>query len=115
MTSVLLRLEGLALLGAAVAAFVHLEGSWLLFIALLLVPDVALLGYLKGPKPGSRVYNLGHTLALPVPLLAIGLMMGWPVLLSVALVWTAHIGMDRAVGFGLKDAESFRRTHLQKV
>ena len=30
----------------------------------------------------------------------------------VALVWAAHIGVDRAVGYGLKYPTGFKHTHL---
>lgn len=103
------------LLGAAIVAYSHLGEGWLLFGLLILAPDVALLGYLLGPAVGARGYNLTHTLALPLPLLAGALVAGHPVLLAVGLIWVAHIGIDRALGLGLKYPDSFRRTHLQRV
>ena len=35
--------------------------------------------------------------------------------LAVALVWCAHIGFDRALGYGLKYAAGFRETHLGRL
>ncbi len=35
--------------------------------------------------------------------------------LQIALVWAAHIGVDRAIGYGLKYPTGFRDTHLQRV
>jgi hypothetical protein len=32
--------------------------------------------------------------------------------LRLALVWFAHIGMDRALGYGLKYDDAFTHTHL---
>jgi hypothetical protein len=35
--------------------------------------------------------------------------------LSLALIWLAHIGMDRMVGYGLKYPTAFKDTHLSRV
>jgi hypothetical protein len=35
--------------------------------------------------------------------------------LPLALIWLARIGMDRAVGYGLKYASGFKDTHLGRV
>jgi hypothetical protein len=40
---------------------------------------------------------------------------GSPFAVSVALVWFAHIGMDRLMGYGLKYPTGFKDTHLQRV
>ena len=34
---------------------------------------------------------------------------------KVALIWLAHIGMDRLLGYGLKYPSAFKDTHLQRV
>ena len=107
-----LRLEGMAMLAAASAAFSQSGQSWWLFAALLLVPDVFMLGYLVSPRLGAAGYNLGHTYALPTALGATGLWLAAPLVTAIALIWLAHIGMDRAVGYGLKYPDAFRHTHL---
>jgi hypothetical protein len=35
--------------------------------------------------------------------------------MSFALIWLAHIGLDRALSFGLKYPTFFKDTHLQRV
>ena len=35
--------------------------------------------------------------------------------LSLGLIWLAHIGFDRALGYGLKYTQGFRYTHLGRV
>jgi hypothetical protein len=35
--------------------------------------------------------------------------------LPYALIWLAHIGIDRALGYGLKYPTFFKDTHLQHV
>ncbi len=111
---VLLRLEGLALLAASVVGYAYLDASWLLFAALFLLPDLGMLGYLVSMRFGAHVYNATHWLLVPVALAGIGVTQA-PVLLPYALIWTAHIGFDRALGYGLKYPTSFKDTHLQRI
>ena len=110
-----LRIEGFGLFGAATAAYVALGAPAWLFLLLALAPDLSMLGYLAGPRAGSRLYNLFHTTVGPISLGALGLSTGVTALVWIALVWAAHIGADRAVGYGLKYPTGFGRTHLTRV
>lgn len=112
---VLLRLEGLVVLGAAVLAYASLGAPWLLFALLILVPDLAMIGYVGGPRVGAVVYNLAHTYVAPALLGTLGLIGARPAVMAAALVWTAHIGLDRALGFGLKRPTGFKDTHLGRL
>ena len=109
---VLLRLEGGVLLAAAVAANAALGGSWLLFAAVLFLPDVGIAGYAAGTRVGAAAYNAVHTELGPAALAAAGWAAGSNAVLAVALAWFAHVGLDRLCGFGLKHGDSFRHTHL---
>jgi len=111
----LLRLEGLGVLVASVAAYAHLGGNGWLFLALLLLPDLSMLGYVSGPRVGALIYNLFHAYLLPGGLLAGSLTLGWEPGALLALIWLAHVGMDRTVGYGLKYATHFKDTHLSRV
>jgi hypothetical protein len=111
----LLRLEGLAVLAAAVAAYAFIGGSWLLFALLLLAPDLAMIGYRFGPVVGAVAYNAAHTDLAPAALGAAGLALGAPTIQALALIWIAHIGLDRALGYGLKYATGFGDTHLGRI
>lgn len=115
MPGVLLRLEGLALFVGAVVAYAYLGHSWALFALLLLSPDLAALGYLISLRVGSTAYNLAHTSSMPLLLGLASLLLGAPLGVQLALIWLAHIGMDRTVGYGLKYADSFKHTHLGEV
>jgi len=84
-------------------------------LALFLAPDVSFLAYLGGPRTGSIGYNLAHTLVAPCLLGAAGLHWPAPHLLGLALIWAAHIGFDRFLGYGLKYGEGFGYTHLGRV
>ncbi len=109
----MLRIEGAALLVASVVLFWTNGGSWWLFALLLLAPDVSMLGYLADPRIGAAAYNALHSYPLPAGLGILGLLWGVP--LAVALVWLAHIGMDRLVGYGLRYPSGFKDTHLGRV
>jgi hypothetical protein len=108
----LLRFEGAAILCAALVGYEALGASWTLFGLLLLAPDVGMLGYLSGPRVGSWIYNALHTYVGPGALAAITLFGGPGDLWPLCLIWVAHIGMDRALGYGLKFASAFSQTHL---
>ncbi len=113
---VLLRVEGATLLILSVLLYgLNNAGGWLLFVLLFLVPDLSMLGYLAGRRRGAVAYNLFHTYALPGLLAVFGLLAGGPLVVSVGLVWLAHIGFDRMVGFGLKYPTGFFDTHLHRL
>lgn len=107
----LLHIEGLTVFIGAMALYAHLGANGWLFLLLLLVPDVAMVGYLVTPKIGSLIYNLVHTYTLPL----LAVLAGQITLLPFTLIWLAHIGMDRTVGYGLKYPTSFKDTHLQRA
>ena len=108
----LLRLEGLALFAAALALYAKIGASWKLFAILFLVPDLAMLFYFAGPRIGSMAYNSTHTTLGPIATLAAGYFLNAPIALAVGLIWIAHVGIDRALGYGLKYATRFGDTHL---
>jgi hypothetical protein len=111
----LLRVEGIALLALSVLLYRVNGESWLLFGALLLAPDLSMLGYLAGTRVGAAIYNAFHTYAMPAVVGALGMIFASPVAMAVALIWFAHIGVDRTVGYGLKYPTSFKDTHLERV
>lgn len=113
--AVLLRVEGAVLLAGSVLLYRLNGGNWALFALLLLAPDVSALGYLAGPRVGAVVYNGFHSYPLPAVLAAVGLLSGSPGAVALALVWFAHIGMDRLLGYGLKYPSGFKDTHLGRV
>ncbi len=112
----ILRLEGAALLALSAWAYGHFAlGGWGLFAALFLVPDVAFAAYLAGPKVGAAAYNATHSLVGPALLGAIAIGLAAPTLGAIALVWAAHVGFDRMMGYGLKYASAFGATHLGAI
>lgn len=110
-----LQAEGAFIALACLTAFHALEGSWMLFVVLVLAPDLFMLGYLGGARLGAICYNMAHSYVTPLVLAAIGLWAGSDVALQIALIWGAHIAADRAIGYGLKYARGFKATHLERV
>jgi hypothetical protein len=108
-------LEGGVVLAAAVAAYADWGAGWGLFALMFLVPDVSMLGYLRGPRVGAACYNAGHSYLGPAALGAVGVLAAQPVATALALIWVAHIGFDRMLGYGLKHAAGFGFTHLGAV
>ena len=110
----LLRVESLVLFATAVGVYAWHDGSWWLFAVLFLAPDLSFLAYLAGPRLGAAGYNLVHAFVLPGILLAASAF-GSDLALDLALIWGAHIGFDRLLGYGLKYPEGFKETHLGRV
>ena len=111
----MIRAEGAVLLGLSALLYWVNGGSWVLFALLLFAPDLSILGYLAGPRVGAAVYNAFHAYPLPAILAAYGLLGGNPVAVSVALIWLAHTGTDRLMGYGLKYPTGFKDTHLNRL
>ncbi len=88
--------------------------SWWLFAALWLAPDLSMLGYLAGSCWGARIYNAFHTYVTPAALALCALLLHAHFALAIALIWGNHIGVDRLLGFGLKYADGFGYTHLDR-
>jgi hypothetical protein len=110
-----LRTEGTVLLALATFLYAREEGGWLLFLVLLLAPDVGILGYVRGTRVGAVVYNIFHTYLPPAALAVVGILSGSRLPVLIALIWFAHIGMDRMLGYGLKETSDFRDTHLGRI
>lgn len=108
----MLRAEALAVLLVSSWAYSRWGGSWAQFALCFLLPDVALLGYLASARIGAVAYNLTHSYLGALALLAWGVLGAQPLASSLALIWVAHIGFDRALGYGLKYNAGFAFTHL---
>ncbi|MBR1089332.1 DUF4260 domain-containing protein [Bradyrhizobium manausense] len=111
----MLRLEGLVLFAAMTALYVAWDGSWWVYALLFFVPDLSFLAYLSDAKFGALVYNAVHSYLAPVILMTLGFGLAAPLTLSIALIWLAHIGFDRALGYGLKYSAGFGFTHLGRI
>jgi len=115
MIKVLLSMESMTVLAVSLFLYSQSGFSWIMFFVLLLFPDLAMVGYLKNKRVGSYLYNTFHTYTLPAIAVALGYLLPVPILIAVGLIWAAHIGMDRLVGYGLKYETDFKDTHLQRI
>jgi hypothetical protein len=111
----LLRLEGLTLFIGMTALYAVWGGSWWIYVLLFLVPDLSFAAYLAGPRAGAMVYNAAHSYLAPMALMVLGFGTASPLTLSIAMIWLAHIGIDRALGYGLKYPAGFSFTHLGRI
>jgi Domain of unknown function (DUF4260) len=111
----LLRLEGLTLFAGMTLLYAVWGGSWWIYAILFLVPDISFAAYLAGPRVGAVVYNAAHSYMAPMALMVTGFAMTQPLILSIAMIWLAHIGIDRALGYGLKYSRGFSFTHLGRI
>jgi hypothetical protein len=111
----LLRGEGAVAAAAALALYFHDDHSWLLLLALVLAPDLAMIGFAVSQRAGTAAYNATHTSIWPVGLAAIGVLIDADAAVAVGLIWIIHIGIDRVLGYGLKYPSGFKDTHLQRV
>ena len=112
---VLLRIEGMAVFVLSLFLYREMGPPWWRFFLLFLFPDLFMAGYLASVRAGAQLYNLVHTYVLPLALAGAALHEHRFGLLSFALIWIAHIGADRALGYGLKYPTFFKDTHLQPV
>lgn len=108
----LLKAEELALFIACIFLFSRLDFAWWWFPALLLLPDVSMIGYLVNPAVGATTYNFVHHKALGLLVGVWGLMTGNPHPMLAGIILIAHSSMDRVAGYGLKYFDSFRHTSM---
>jgi len=107
-----LKLEELALFLASIYLFSLTEFTWYWFPALLLLPDIGMLGYVVNTRVGAFTYNLFHHRAIAILVLGFGWIQQMPLIELAGIILFAHIAMDRIFGYGLKYPDSFHHTHL---
>jgi hypothetical protein len=114
------RIEAIAVAALAVVVTIAAGYAWWWLLALFLVFDLSMVGYLRGPRLGALCYNVGHSYALPALLGAAAVVaaaldepIDWLGVLAVA--WVFHIAVDRALGYGLKTPGGFEHTHLGPI
>ena len=110
-----LRLESAALFAASMAVWPLTGLAWWWYAALFLLPDLALLGYLQGPRLGALLYNLAHSQTLGLALAIGGWWLGEPNWMAAGILLVGHSAFDRMAGYGLKYSSGFRETHLGRI
>lgn len=115
MSKLFIHIEGLVVFITSLYFYAQVGISWWILFLLLLVPDLSMLGYIVNNKIGSYIYNVFHTYILPLLLIILSVILDQNIMLALSLIWMAHIGMDRTLGYGLKYPNDFKDTHLQKI
>ncbi len=110
-----IRLEGALGLLFCIIIYFHLDFNIFIFFICLFLPDLFMLGYLINSKAGAFLYNLGHVFVFPLISLLFAVITTKQIFLMIALIWAAHIFLDRMIGYGLKYDKGFKVTHLQKL
>lgn len=117
------RIEGGLVFGAMLVVLINIDAVanfaslWVL-VLVFFAPDLAFAGYLAGPRVGALTYNLTHLYGFGFGLSALSFLAGPNLdidLLIPGLLWTAHAGFDRMLGYGLKEPTAFADTHLGRI
>jgi Domain of unknown function (DUF4260) len=111
----IVRLEEVGFFLFSIYLFTRLPFAWWLFPLLLFVPDLSMIGYLGGPRLGAIIYNVVHHRALALAYYVVGVLLSLPGLALAGIIIFAHSSLDRALGYGLKFADSFQSTHLGPI
>ncbi len=111
------RVEGLIVFAAGLLVLMmdHAGLPWWGLLLIFFAPDLSFAGYALGNKLGAFFYNAVHVYGLGAALFAVGTLLGHPVMTTVGILWLAHSGFDRMLGYGLKTTEGFTKTHLGEV
>ena len=111
----LIRLEEAAMFLFGIFLFNQLSFAWWWFPALLLLPDISMIGYAAGNKTGAIMYNIFHHKAVALIVYVIGFYFYNETIMLVGIILFAHSSMDRLFGYGLKYFTGFSDTHLGKI
>jgi hypothetical protein len=109
------RIESAFLFIASTYIYFDIGLSLLTYLLVLFVFDISMIGYAKGARIGAYLYNLGHSLALPLAVVLVGWASKSETALGIGLIWVAHVGLDRFLGYGLKLTTGFKKTHLGNI
>lgn len=111
----LLKLEELGMLILSIFMFSQLSYAWWWFIALILLPDIGMLGYIVNTKVGAITYNIFHHKGLAILIYFLGIYFETELLKLIGVILFGHASMDRIFGYGLKFDNAFKNTHLGEI
>lgn len=110
-----IKAEAVTLFAFSIWLFAIQGLDWWWYPVLLLVPDLFMVGYLANTTLGAILYNIGHSIVPGLALIVTGIVIGSPWAIAIGAIWLGHVGMDRAMGYGLKYHDSFKHTHLSDL
>ncbi|MEN2414205.1 DUF4260 domain-containing protein [Flavobacterium mesophilum] len=110
-----LKLEEVALFILGIYLFSLLNFEWWWFLALILAPDLSMIGYAFGNKGGAFLYNVFHHKGIAILLYLLGSYFKNELLQLAGIILFSHSAMDRFFGYGLKYEKGFKYTHLGEI
>jgi hypothetical protein len=111
----LISLEEAAMLALSIYLFSRLSFAWWVYLALILTPDLSMIGYMVNTRVGAGLYNFFHHKAVAIVVYIAGLYLNSEVVQLIGLILFGHSCMDRMLGYGLKYPDSFQNTHLGMI
>jgi len=111
----LIKLEEVMMFVLGIFMFGLLGYSWWWFVALILLPDIGMVGYLLGDKVGAIAYNIFHHKGLAILFYFLGMYFSIPICQLAGIILFSHASMDRIFGYGLKYNKGFKYTHLGEI
>lgn len=108
----ILKLEELFQFILGIYLFSTLSYAWWWFLALILLPDIGMLGYLINTKIGAITYNVFHHKGLAIVIFLVGIYFEIEVVQLIGIILFSHASLDRIFGYGLKYTDNFKNTHL---
>jgi hypothetical protein len=111
----IIKLEELSSFVLGIYLFSLLNYEWWWFLALILAPDLSMLGYAFGNKSGAFFYNLFHHKGIGIVIYLLGCYLEIEILQLSGIILFSHSAMDRMFGYGLKYETGFQDTHLGKI
>ncbi|MEQ6168444.1 DUF4260 domain-containing protein [Ekhidna sp. MALMAid0563] len=108
----LIKLEELVMFLLSIYLFNFLDYAWWVYLALILAPDIGMLGYLINTSIGATTYNLFHHKGIAIIIGFAGFWWSLPEMQLAGIILFGHSSMDRIFGYGLKFSDNFKHTHL---
>lgn len=109
------RLGHISLAIFALYGYLASGASWWMFAILILIPDLSYIALRRDPRIGAIVYIILHGWIGVIFLVVLGWMMNWRICIDMALIWTVHIGVDGALGYGLICKKESNDTDLGRI
>lgn len=110
-----LKIEEVFMFALGAYLFSTLNFEWWWFPALILLPDIGMLGYVINSKVGAITYNILHHKGIAIALYLLGVYLLNDVLQLIGIIVFSHASMDRMFGYGLKYFKGFKHTHLGTI
>ena len=110
-----LKLEEAAMFGLSIFLFSQTAYAWWVYPALILLPDIGMIGYLTGTRAGGITYNIFHHKGIAILIALTGVYFGIEFLILAGIILFGHASLDRIFGYGLKYSDDFKHTHLDQL